>query len=47
MVLGAPVPELGDVKLKSVEKVLQVPALFAKVPSAVEADVTTSVEEIR
>jgi hypothetical protein len=44
---GAPVPVLGDEKLKSVENVLQVPAESANVPSAVEAEVTTSVDEIR
>ena len=45
--LGAPVPVLGDVKLKSVLKVDQVPAASAKVPAPVETVVTTSVVEIR
>jgi hypothetical protein len=44
---GAPVPLEGVVKLKSVLKVDQVPALLLKVPAPVEAEVTTSVVEIR
>jgi len=44
---GAPVPVLGDVKLRSVEKVFQTPAESLKVPSAVDpVVVTTSVLEI-